>query len=219
MTRDLRQELSHVYWIGGSPCSGKSRIADLFANRYALRIYHWDEAFNEHQKRITPLEQPTIYKLLRMTWDEMWMRPVDVLLREAILAYGEQFEMALQDLLALPKSPPILAEGTALLPSCVSPLLGSPRQAIWIVPTEAFQRERYPLRGEWVQQILKQCERPDEALQNWMDRDAAYARWISRETERLDLKLLRVDGTRTIAETAAIAATHLRLGAPERDFE
>jgi hypothetical protein len=35
-----------------------------------------------------------------------------------------------------------------------------------------------------------------------MNRDAAFARWVSRETARLGLELLTVDGRRTIDQNA-----------------
>ena len=37
--------LDHVTWIGGSPCSGKSTIAALLADRHGLRRYDCDAAF------------------------------------------------------------------------------------------------------------------------------------------------------------------------------
>ena len=62
----------------------------------------------------------------------------------------------------------------------------------------------------WVQDILCQCEKPEQAFRNWMDRDVAFARWVARSATRLGLKLLEVDGKRTIAENARIVAQHFQ---------
>jgi hypothetical protein len=194
--------LDHVFWMGGSPCAGKSSIADLLSQQHGLRVYHVDEAFQEHRAQITPQAQPTLHRFLNTPWNEIWMRPVDVLLAEAIAAYGEHFEMILEDLRGLPRSPPVLAEGTALLPGRVHRLLTDPRRAIWVVPTETFQRDHYPKRGEWVRSILEQCAQPEQALRNWMDRDVAFAAWVRQEVRRLGLRLLHIDGGRTIAQNA-----------------
>ena len=208
MTPTIRQNLAHVFWMGGSPCSGKSSIAELLSRRHELQYYQCDGAFAEHGRRVSALGQPTFHKLLSMTWDEIWTRPVDLQLREEIAIYREEFAMILDDLLALPPSPPILAEGTALLPDCVNDVLVNHNQAMWIVPSESFQREHYPDRGGWVQDILRQCADPDLAFRNWMDRDVAFARWVSRRTTELGLEMIEVDGKRTIADNAQAVARH-----------
>ena len=200
--------LAHIFWMGGSPCSGKSSIAELLSRKRELQYYQCDGAFAEHGRRVTALGQPTFHKLIGMTWDEIWTRPVDIQLREEIAIYREEFDMILDDLLALPPSPPILAEGSALLPDCVNDVLMNPHQAIWIVPSESFQREHYPDRGGWVQDILRHCANPDLAFRNWMDRDVAFARWVSRRTTELGLEMIEVDGKRTIADNAQAVARH-----------
>ena len=207
----LREALSHVYWIGGSPCAGKSTIVELLSETHPFQGYNCDQAFEWHSKQVTPEEQSTFHKVLHMTWDEIWMRPVDVLLADEIAIYGEEFAMILRDLLALPRSPPILAEGAALLPHLVHDVLANPWQAIWIVPGEAFQRRQYPRRGAWVQEILSQCRDAEQAFRNWMDRDVAFGRRVSAEAAARGLKVLRVDGQRTIAENAEIVRAHLGL--------
>jgi hypothetical protein len=40
---DLKQKLRHVYWIGGSPCLGKSLIVDLLAKNGMLRDVGFEE--------------------------------------------------------------------------------------------------------------------------------------------------------------------------------
>jgi hypothetical protein len=204
----MRRELAHVFWMGGSPCSGKSSIAELLSRRHELQYYQCDGAFAEHGRRVSALGQPTFHKLLSMTWDEIWTRPVDIQLREEIAIYREEFDMILDDLLALPPSPPILAEGTALLPDCVNDVLTNPHQAIWIVPSESFQREHYSGRGSWVQDILRHCADPDLAFRNWMDRDVAFARWVTGKAIALGMRLLEVNGEHAIAEYAQTVAQH-----------
>jgi len=192
--------------MGGSPCSGKSSIAKILSGRHELQYYQCDSAFDEHGRRVSALGQPTFHKLLSMTWDEIWTRPVDTQLREEIAIYREEFDMILDDLLALSKSLPILAEGTALLPDCVNDVLVNHNHAIWIVPSESFQREHYPNRGPWVQDILSHCADPDLAFRNWMDRDVAFARWVSRRTTELGLEMIEVNGKRTITDNAEAVA-------------
>lgn len=208
----LRQDLTHVYWMGGSPCSGKSSIAPLLAEPYGLQTYHVDDAYNRrHRHQIVPGLHPTLHKWTTNPWNALWMQPPDVLLAEAIASYGEHFRLILADLLALTRSAPVLVEGTALLPDRVLDVLCHPHHAIWIVPTEQFQREHYPRRGPWVQGILSACDDPGRALRNWMGRDVAFARWVTRRAGALGLALLEVDGEHDISHNAARVAAHFRL--------
>ncbi len=203
--------LEHVLWLGGSPCSGKSTIADRLGKQFGLRVYHVDEAFNEYVRRISPERHPVTHKWANSPWQDLWMQPHDVLLGEAVAAYSEQFELILEDLHALPGTGPVLAEGTALLPGRVRPLLSRPQQALWMVPMESFQREMYPKRGDWVHEILATCDDPEAALQNWMDRDVAFARWVADEAAARDLPCVWVDGSPGIPERTVMVADYFGL--------
>jgi 2-phosphoglycerate kinase len=197
--------------MGGSPCAGKSSIADLLAARHGLRVYHCDDYFQAHGARVVPAQQPTFHKISGMTWEQIWMRPIAELVADEVQVYHEEFAMIVDDLLALAGAQPILAEGSALLPELVAGLLGDPRRAIWMVPTEAFQREYYPKRGRWVQDVVRQCSDPQQALQNWMDRDVAFAEIVAQGAAERGLEVVRVDGSCTIDEHAAMVEQWYRM--------
>lgn len=144
------------------------------------------------------------------TWDEVWMHPVDFLVEREMAFYREEFEMVVEDLLALDGFATICAEGAALLPECVAPLVTRSHQAIWVVPTEEFQRSEYA-RREWVAGILSECTYPEQAWENWMDRDAGFARAVAREAETRGFRALWVAGSRSIRENAAAVAAYFDL--------
>jgi len=194
--------LEHVLWIGGSPCSGKTSVAESLATRYGLRVYHCDEHFAEHSRKATPEEQPTLWRLNQMSWDEIWMRPVDLQVQEALTVYREEFPMIVADLLAMPRTRPIVAEGTALLPDSVAAVLDDPRRAVWLFPSEGFQRQAYPQRGEWVQAILQQCTDPEEAWERWMERDVRFAHWVAEEARQRGYRVLWVESEGSLRKGA-----------------
>jgi 2-phosphoglycerate kinase len=208
--RELKRQLSHVFWIGGSPCSGKSSIATILAEVYGFCIYHVDEAFEEFRQRVTPKDQPMLYKWTSMSLNDLWMRPVNVLLQDAITCHRELFDMVLENLLRLPDNP-ILVEGTSLLPDRVEELLLEPGQGIWLVPTERFQRAQYINRKIWVEGILRDCQDPGQVLRNWIDRDIAVARWVVEKAKALRLPYIEINGKRSVAENASVVAKHLGL--------
>src|SRR5579859_6913242 len=104
----LREQLAQVYWIGGSPCAGKSSVAMLLAARYGWPLYQTDEAYPRHEKMVTPEQQPLFYKLIHLSSEEVWMmRSVEQQAEEEVQFYREEFPLILEDLLALPSSQPM----------------------------------------------------------------------------------------------------------------
>lgn len=204
----LSQRLAHVYWMGGAPCSGKSSISEMLTEAHGWQQYRCDDHLPRHIAEADPGTQPALARLNGLTWDEIWLRPVEEMVVDEIHIYEAEFPVILDELLAMPADRPLLAEGAALLPHLVEPLVSSASQALWVVPTPAFLHERYPKRGEWVGEILAQCSRPDEAFSNWMSRDAAFAAWIAAQARRCGFRVVMVDGQRSIAQNAAAVYQH-----------
>ena len=207
---DSERRLEDVLWLGGSPCAGKTSISEIIASRFDLDAYHVDEEFESHAQRFDPLRHPALTKWSQSSWDQRWMQPVGSLLRDVIACYREDFALVLEDILSLPKRKLLLVEGTALLPSQVANVLSRQSQAIWLIPTADFQRAHYS-RRDWVQDILAQCNEPQEAFHNWMERDIRFSQWIEAEASARHFSFLRVDGNRTIEQNAEAVARHFQL--------
>ncbi len=199
-----------IYWLGGSPCSGKSTIAELLAERYNLYYFNCDAAFDRHLQASDPAAQPTLHRLHTMSSDVIWLAPVAEQVARVIAIYREEFPLLLDALATLPSDRPILAEGAALMPELVVQTLAWTKRSAWVVPTPAFQQTQYAQRP-WVADVLKDCRDPAQAFANWMARDVAFAEYVTTTTSTQGLPLLYVDGAQTIAENAAWVATQLGL--------
>ena len=206
---DSESKLENVFWLGGSPCAGKSSISNILANRFDLNVYHVDEAFDAHSQHLNPVLHPALTKWGKSSWNQRWMQSVDSLVKEVIACYREHFSLIVEDILSVPKGKPVLVEGTALLPSQVAKVLPTRNHAIWIVPTADFQLEYYSKR-EWICGVLEQCDDSEAAFQNWMERDSRFASWVMAEVKALGLEFLEVDGERTIEENAMAIAAHFQ---------
>ena len=197
MERNFAMTLSHVAWIGGSPCSGKSSIAAALAEQFEMTIYSCDDAWERHRTMIDAARFPVFHRLSSASCDELWMRPVDTQVSEEIDVYREEFPLILDDLLALPSDRPVLAEGAALMPHLVHGLHIPPDRTMWLVPTPAFQREHYA-RRDWRHGVLAGCSDREQAWRNWMSRDIGFARFVSDEARLLDRTCITVDGSQSI---------------------
>lgn len=203
-------KVENVFWLGGSPCAGKSSISNVLAERFKLEVYHVDEAFDVQAQRLDPVTHPALAKWEASSWEKRWMQPVESLVADAIACYQEHFGLILEDILSLSQRHSLLVEGTALLPGQVSRLLSQRSRAVWVAPTAGFQREHYSKR-EWVRGVVEQCSNAEAAFDNWMKRDARFAEWVEAEVRALNLQLLKVDGSQTIEETAEAVAAHFQL--------
>lgn len=201
--------VEHVYWLGGSPCSGKSSIADHLAATHGLDVYRCDDAYYRHQSLISPADQPVWSRLAGATCDGLWMRPVGQQVDEELAVYREQFPFILADLTARPRSRPVIAEGAALLPELIDGV-ASPRRAIWMVPEPDFQVTHYA-RREWRHDVLQTCTDPEQAWRNWMDRDIGFARHVAGNARERGFEVLVVDGSRPLDEMIRVVETYFGL--------
>ena len=207
---DSQHQFEGVFWLGGSPCSGKSSISEIIASRFDLDVYRVDEAFESHAPRFDPLRHPALTKWSKSSWNQRWMQPVESLVQDVIACYREHFTLVLEDIFSLPKPKSLLVEGTALLPAQIASVLSRPSHAIWLIPTADFQMAHYSKR-DWVRGVLAQCSEPEVAFHNWMERDIRFAQWIEAEASAIHLSLLGVDGNRTIEQNAEAVARHFQL--------
>jgi hypothetical protein len=144
--------------------------------------------------------------------DERWVNRSPAEMLETFHWFqGEGFDLIVEDLLALPSAPLIVVEGFRLLPRLVMPLLSSPGQAVWLVPTPAFRRAAFDGRGStW--QIPAKTSQPARALSNLLARDQLFTDEIRAEATTLQAHVLEVDGTLSVEALTRRVAKRLGLG-------
>jgi hypothetical protein len=208
----LAARLRHVRWIGGGSGAGKSTIARRLAAAHGLHLYRCDDTIAAHASRLTPARAPLLHAFLAMDMDERWVnRSPDVMFQTFPWFAGEGFDLILDDLLALPEEPPIVAEGFRLLPRLVAPFLSQPRQAVWLVPIPAFRRIAFDSRG-FTWQIPARTSHPERALSNLLIRDHLFTQEVVNEAAALHLDVIEVDGKVGVEDITKRAAHCLGLG-------
>jgi cytidylate kinase len=209
LLEDLRARLRHVIWIGGGPQAGKTTLSRLLAGKWDLKIYNLDwHAVREHAGR----PGTAVVAFQRLSMDGRWAVPTaDELLERSVTIWQDGFTLVLDDLLAMPRSRTIVAEGPGAFPWCVAPLLSSARQAIFLVPTPerreivasrrwgSGQRERFP-------GIVER----DRALTNIRARDALLDARIVSSCVELGLRCERLDGSLDLDDSLALVEDHFR---------
>src|SRR5438128_10271014 len=96
---DSQRWLEGVFWLGGSPCAGKSSISEVIARRFGLDVYRVDEAFESHAQRFDPLRHPALTNWSKSSWNHRWMQPVESLVREVVPCYRAQSRHIVEEIL------------------------------------------------------------------------------------------------------------------------
>lgn len=206
---DVRPALSHVLWVGGGPQAGKSTLARLLAGTWDLKVYDLDwHLTREH--RIRAGTQGAAFG--RLSMDDRWARPsVDALVSRTIAIWEEVFALVIEDLLAMPRSRTVIAEGPGAPPWLVADVIASPRQALFLVPTAA-QRARVEEQrfGPGQSRRFPGIVDRGTALAKVRERDAILDARIVAACRERGLRCEVVDGTADIRETLAILEDQFR---------
>ncbi len=187
--------MRQIYYIGGSPCSGKSTVAEMIAKKYNFQYFKVDDFLEVYISKGAKLGKPLLSKISGMSLDEIWLREPKVQNLEEQDIYNEMFEFILEDLNKLNDEVPIIAEGAAFMPKLMSEFGVGKSNYICIVPTNSFQYKMYSKRP-WVMQYLEGCSNKELAFENWMKRDYLFADTVLNDATTLGYPTLVVDGKR-----------------------
>lgn len=208
MDESLRQALSHVLWIGGATDAGKTTISRIIAERFSLQIYDYDQ---QDVRQINYLAQTIAHyrDFLNASDEERWIRPEpENLVQWLLRAFQDRFSLVIEELLALPKEPMIVAEGFGFTPEIIFPLLSNQHQAIWLVPTEDFKWMSMKQRGKFTRRL--QMSDPERAINNLFTRDMLLAKRVREQAQLRDLTVYVVDGLRSVEEMATLVEQHFK---------
>ena len=141
--------------------------------RHGLRPYHCDQHYDAHLSRARSGSSLAQYQ--RLSWhDAFTTRPLKRTIADELAANHELSAFALDDVGAIDAR--VIAEGIPFLPDVISAL--QPRaNAVYLVPSAAFQRDHYAKR-DWAQGLLVSTSDPKSVFERWMARDAAAANFV-----------------------------------------
>lgn len=184
--------VTSVWWVAGSPCSGKTTLAQRLAADLGADLYSCDDAFDRHAAAVTAATGPTLKKVTSWSAARRLAQPVEVQVRDVLALCQEQWPLILTDLRGAPG--PVVVEGAALLPEELASLGIPAGRAVWVVPTEDFQREHYAQRA-WALELVASTGDPAGSFERWMQRDARFAEQMTARARRLGYPVVLTDGT------------------------
>lgn len=195
--------LSHVLWLGGPPDAGKTTIADTLAEWHGLQVYHFDQHEVEHMAKATQEKKPALWnaKPEHLTPEQRWLTfTPDEMAYATMDSWTERFEMACEDLLDMPKSPSIIAEGPGFFPDLVYMVADDPRQIVFLIPSDEFKVNS--VRDRSKPATRDETTDPERATDNLISRDFYMTNHIRDRAEALGLTVIEIDGSRPIDDIA-----------------
>lgn len=193
-----------VYYIGGSPGSGKSTIANKLSKEYGFAYYKLDDFLFRYMKKAARDGMPHSRLARSLDQEQTWMREPRLQADEEFAIYREIFPYALSAIEKLRIKKPVIAEGAGFTPELMAEQGVPSSRYLCIVPTEDFQRGIFEKRT-WAKLFLRGCHDPAAAFENWMRRDVLFAKEALWQAQSLGYTSIVVDGSKSIAEHEKIA--------------
>lgn len=200
----------NIYYIGGSPCSGKSTIAEILSKRYDLYYFKVDDFLDEYTKKGASKGYEICQKQVEMTAEQIWMRDPVIQCKEELQFYEEVFEFILENLKRVSGKNGIITEGAAYLPKLMKRIQIPENRYISITPTEEFQIFHFRKR-EFVSYVLKGCSDMENAFDKWMKRDILFAQEVRRQCSEENYVSLINNGVIAIDELVKMVISHFKL--------
>lgn len=201
-----------VYYIGGSPCSGKSTVAEIVAKKFDFYYFKVDDFLESYTQKGAKHSFPICLKQHEMCPEEIWMRDSTLQCREELEFYREIFEFVQEDLMRYQGHTPIITEGAAYLPELMKWYHVTKDRYIAITPTKEFQISRFKER-DFVPYVLEGCTDKEKAFDHWMDRDVLFAQEVRQQCQELNYASILIDGTIAIDKIVSRVCAHFHLEA------
>lgn len=199
--------MKKIYFVGGSPCAGKSTICEIISKKYNLCYFKVDDYLEKYMKKVALNNETLCKKNLSMTTEEIWMRNPTIQKDEEFGIYKEIFDDVINDLEKINCDNAIITEGCAYLPTLIKELGFTDNKYLAIIPTKEFQVTHYQER-QFVPYVLDGCSNKEKAFENWMERDFLFSKEIERQCESNKLKIMINDGTTNLDDMVNEVVTH-----------
>lgn len=141
----LKAYLKNVYFITGTPCSGKTTISRALARKHGLAVYDLDERFPIHQEIADPAFQPAMTRRFRDA-DEFFGRSVEEYGQWLVNNTREQLDFMLLDLVCLSWDQTVLCDCNLTVEE--ADRLTDPSRVVFLIKDPTDLIEEY-------------CDRPD----------------------------------------------------------
>ena len=210
--KEIKRDLSHVFWIGGADTSGKSTVADKMSEKYGFGVCHLDEYYPGHFEKAFQTELPAMCELISLyknDIDKTYMMPWEKFVKIFSDFASERYEMIIDDLYSYPKDKPLIVEGDDLYPEIYYQIV-DPQRAAWIFATDEFRRINW-IKHDYAKERMEGSKDPQLMFENMLFRNGKRSENILKNAKKMGMKVIIIDEKTSITETLKIVEEHFGL--------
>lgn len=207
----LKEKLSHVYWLNGGPCAGKTSMTKIFVKKLGFQTLEDDFV------KYRPFSNEVDYPALQMPnpnldWDKWFNRPVDEYYQWLIQSVEEMIDFFIIDLIKLPNNKPIIID-LGIMPEVILPFI--PKERMICLYTSDSEIERLYLFREDHKMILdciKSCtSNPEKTIKNCNKAMIKFSNKIKNSCIKNGVKVIERTPNLSIEEQFKIICEHFKI--------
>lgn len=198
-----------LFLLGGRPCSGKTTLAARFGQKYNIAVDYLD-VFAQRCIDASSEDNPNIFRWKNRDLVDVFQKEPKDLFFEYINTYEEMLTYLFEHINGIKKDMVIL-EGSILLPKFLSQFKEKYEiEVCYLLTDDIFVGERY-VKRDYVLEMLKK-NTGKKALDNILERDAIFAKYLVEEIEAFNLPTINIDGNIPMEETMKMLEDVFKLG-------
>ena len=180
----IKEDLSHVRWICGSPFGAKTSIANILESQLGYFTYHMDAHIHEHRANADDVVHPLVCEHKALTnkikekYGFIFRTPLEALKPWWMSYYHSDFEFVLDDLKPYSKDKTVIVEGVTL-PELIL-RVSKIENIVYLVASEDFAEQI------WYQRLRN----PDETTRPFIERYQAAKKKYPQESDSWDANAL-----------------------------
>lgn len=164
-SRYLKEQLSHVYWLNGGCCAGKTTMTKKFVEELGFQTLEDD--ILKYRPFADPNEYPALqYPHPDLDWDQWFNRPTDVYCDWLCTNVEEMMEFYVIDLLKMSSESPIIVD-LAIMPEKILSFIPKERMICLYTSNEEIEK-RFFFREDhkMILDVIKLTADPIKTIKN-----------------------------------------------------
>ncbi|MCK5129691.1 MAG: hypothetical protein KAQ68_07555 [Clostridiales bacterium] len=164
----IKHHLSHVYWVYGTSCAGKSSTTKYLSKKYDMVLYDSDNKGQDYKKISDIKSQPALNQHFE-DWEEYFNRPPEVYAKWLEDSLTEQFDIMIVDLLTYPKNKKIIVDTHCFVDDPVK--ITAHSRMIHLTSSEELAIKQYLQREDKrdMYECIMRLKEPEKSLKNLND--------------------------------------------------
>lgn len=210
----IKESLKNVYFVTGTPCSGKTTISRALSQRYGYPVYDVDQEFPRHKSLSNSIDQPAMNQEFPNA-DAFFLRPYREYAKWLLQNTREQLDFIILDLIRLSQHQPLFCDLHLTVEQVME--ITEPQRVVFLIKNPDNLMEEYANRPDHqdFSEYLNSASDPQLAKENCNRALAYFNRQRYDSIRSSSYFWLEREKDSTVENTVRLVARHFGLPAVE----